>query len=259
MAHFYENLEDNQFGLLLNQYLLIKNENGEVVDKRKWNGNKHIVISHKKVDIDLLGKIAPINLEQELAFDMLQDKNIKVKVLSGGFGTGKDYIMIANALNMLKNNKISKIVWVRNNVEVKNTKPIGFLPGSYKEKLYSYAMILADHLGGTDGLDRLISEGKIELEHLGMIRGRQLENSVVYSTECENLTKEHVQLLLGRIGKGSELWMNGDYKQVDNEVFEYSNGLKYAKEKLKGNPLFGYVKLKKIERSAVAQLADILD
>lgn len=78
-------------------------------------------------------------------------------------------------------------------------------------------------------------------------------------SEAENLTKEHVQLLIGRVGEGSNLWLDGDFKQTDSKVFEENNGLNIAIEKLKGHQLFGYVHLEKSERSETAALADLLD
>ena len=259
MAYFYENLGENKFECKRNMYLLIKDLSGEVVDKRKWNGISHVPISYKPVPKDFVDRVVPINLQQELAFDLLQDRNSTIKVLGGAFGSGKDLLMISNALNLIKNNKFKKIIWVRNNIEVKNTKPIGFLPGSYIDKLVPYAMPLCDHIGGKDGLEMLMMQGKIELEHLGLLRGRNFEDSIVYCSEAENMSKEHIQLLLGRIARGSELWLNGDCRQVDENTFETNNGLKRAINKLQGNPKFGFVKLQKVERSATAQLADLLD
>ena len=97
------------------------------------------------------------------------------------------------------------------------------------------------------------------MTHLGYLRGRDIRDSILMSGESGNLTKEHVQLLLGRIGKGSALWLDGDVKQVDMPVFEKNSGLSIAIERLKGNPLFGYVHLEKTERSETAALADLLD
>jgi PhoH-like ATPase len=78
-------------------------------------------------------------------------------------------------------------------------------------------------------------------------------------SEAENLTKQHIQLLIGRVGEGSNLWFDGDFKQVDSKVFENNNGLNIAIEKLNGHPLFGYVHLEKSERSETAAMADLLD
>ena len=71
----------------------------------------------------------------------------------------------------------------------------------------------------------MLGQGKVELVHLGFIRGRDIKNSIIMCSEAENMTKEHIQLLLGRVGEGSSLWMNGDYKQVDGDVFLKNSGL----------------------------------
>lgn len=142
---------------------------------------------------------------------------------------------------------------------MKNSKPIGYLPGNYKDKLLPFAMVLADHLGGVDGLEYMIGQGKVEIVHLGFIRGRDIKNSIIICSEAENMTKEHIQLLLGRVGEGSSLWINGDYKQVDDKVFMENSGLITAVDKLKGHPRFGFVKLIKTERSETAAMADLLD
>ena len=73
------------------------------------------------------------------------------------------------------------------------------------------------------------------------------------------MTKEHVQLLIGRVGENSALWLNGDQRQVDKQVFENNNGLMTAIRKLSGHELFAHVHLEKTERSATAAMADLLD
>lgn len=120
-------------------------------------------------------------------------------------------------------------------------------------------MPLADHVGGNEGLSNLAFQGIIEPQHLGYIRGRDIKNSIILCSEAENLTVAHVQLLLGRVGEGSSLWLNGDHKQTDRNVFKENSGLQRIVEKLKGNPLFGYINLVKSERSAVSALANLLD
>ena len=120
-------------------------------------------------------------------------------------------------------------------------------------------MPLADHLGGVDGLNLLITQGKIELQHFGYIRGRSLSNCIVLCSEAENMTKEHMQLLISRIAENSTLWINGDYNQIDDLVFENNNGLIQAINILKGNELFGHVELSITERSATANLSSLFD
>ena len=259
MSNFYLHSKENLYDCLLNEYLIIRNSKGEIVDYRKWNGNEYYALSYKQINSHFLGKIKPINPQQVLAFDMLQNKNITIKVLSGGMGAGKDIVMIANALKLIEEGKFDKLIYVRNACTVKDSKDIGYLPGDKYSKLKPFAMVLADHLGGENALDMQIMSGNLEIEHLGYIRGRDIKNSIIYCTEAENLTKEHVQLLIGRVGEGSSLWMNGDFRQTDNPIFRMNNGLLSAVSKLAGNEKFGYVQLQKTERSETAALADLLD
>lgn len=259
MSYFYCHTNENIYDCLRNEYLIIKKSDGEVVDYRKWDGNEYRSVSYKQVNSTFMGKIKPRNPQQVLAFDMLQNKDQTIKIISGKFGTGKDLIMIANALKLIEEGKYDKLIYIRNAVDVKDASAIGFLPGSKEEKLRPYAMPLADHLGGETGLDMQIMAGNIEIEHLGYIRGRDLKNAIVYCSEAENLTKEHVQLLIGRIGSGSSLWLNGDFKQTDSAVYRMNNGLLSAVEKLAGHEKFGYVQLQKTERSETAAMADLLD
>lgn len=201
----------------------------------------------------------PKNAEQELAVDLLMDDSITVKLLTGQFGSGKTLLSVAAACQMLQAQRYERIVWVRNNVEVRDTNSIGALPGTYLEKMSVWAMPLADHLGGIDALETQIKYGRVEIEHLGFLRGRDIKNSVIFCTEAEHLTREHVQLLLGRVAEGSILILEGDFRQVDGRAFEKNNGLKAAIECLRGNRLVGYVHLNKSVRSETARLADLLD
>lgn len=259
-AEHYQN-PTNKWNLLNNQFLIIRNSNGEVIDRQKWVDNKKgfSALSYKQIDNIYTGKIKPRNIQQELAFDLFQNKNITTKVIFGKFGSGKDMIMSAHALNMIQRGVYDKLIFVRNNYGVKNSKEVGFLKGELNEKLLPFAMPLADHVGGVDGLKMLINQGKVELQHFGFIRGRDIKNSIVYVSEAENMTKEHIQLLISRIAEGSTLWINGDFKQVDDTIFERNSGLKQIINCLKGNELFGCVELNITERSKTAQLAALLD
>lgn len=259
MSYFYLHLNENIYDCLVNEYLIIRKSDGEIVDYKKWNGEEYKTVSYKQINSSFMGKIKPRNPQQVLAFDMLQNKEETIKIISGKFGSGKDYIMIANALKLIEDGKFDKLIYIRNAVGVKDANEIGFLPGSKDEKLKPFAMPLADHLGGETGLDMQIMAGNIEIEHLGYIRGRDLKNAIVYCSEAENLTKEHVQLLIGRIGDGSSLWMNGDFKQTDSPIYRMNNGLLSVVQKLSGYKKFGYVQLEKTERSETAAMADLLD
>lgn len=259
MSYFYLHQNQNIYDCLINEYLIIRKSDGEIVDYKKWTGSEYKSLVYNQVNSSFMGKIKPRNPHQTLTFDMLQDKNTAIKVICGKMGSGKDYIMIANALKQIEDGKYDRMIYIRNAIDVKDASEIGFLPGTALEKLKPFAMPLADHLGGESGLDMQLDAGNIEIEHLGHIRGRDFKNSIIYCSEAENLTKEHVQLLIGRVGEGSSLWINGDFKQTDSPLYRMNNGLLSTITKLAGHPKFGYVQLEKTERSETAAMADLLD
>ena len=259
LAQFYSNKNLWAGDLYENQYMLIKDSTGEIVDKYcRQNGELRQVLYHK-LGGTFTGAIKPRNPQQICLFDMLKDKTSKIKLVTGRFGSGKTMAMTVAALELIEKGKFDKIVWVRNNVSVKDAPEIGFLPGTEIDKLMPYVMPLADHAGGEEGIKKMLENGTLEVIPLGHLRGRSLRNSIVFCTECENLTKQHIQLLMGRIDEGSQLWLDGDTKQRDRAIFEQSAGLEKMIERLAGNKLFAHIHLEKSERSEVAALADLLD
>lgn len=262
MAYSKDAEQKNLFDTPTNGYILIPNADadGNTAGIR-WNGSRYVPIKYKKISNRFTGDIRPRNDQQRLAFDMLQNDDITVKMLAGTFGSGKTMLMVSSAIDMIEKHKVDKLIWIRNNIEVKNTKELGALPGTLLEKLgaASFAGPLADHLGGESGLEYWIKNGQVEVAHLGFIRGRDYKNAILLVSEAENLTKEHIQLLLGRVGEGSMLWLDGDLKQTDEAVFENNSGMRKAISALTGNPHFAYVYMPKTERSETSQLADLLD
>lgn len=271
LAAIYESPESNQFSLVKNQYLFIWNKdkptynidgehNGyELIDNFKFDGLKLIKLKYKPISPKFMGeKVKPINKKQEMLFDLLQNKDITIKSCFGKYGVGKDFVMIQHALDLIEDGKMDKIIWARNNVELADVPTLGILPGDKIEKLLEFAMPLADHVGGVEALEVLIRQGKIEIQHLGSLRGRDIKRSIIYVTECQNNTKDHIKLLIGRVGKESQLWLNGDLKQTDKDVYKVNSGIR-ALYKLAGHRLYGQVTLDKTERSDTAELADLLD
>lgn len=169
---------------------------------------------------------------------------------------GKTLALVTAALQGLKEHRFDRIVWIRNNVDVKDTKDMGALPGDANEKLMPFLGPFIDHAGGEKAVNKMIEDGTLCVEPLQFLRGRNLENSLIMCTESENLTKEHLQLIIARCAEGSNVWLDGDVRQRDKKVFENSRGLEAMIDSLKGEELFAYVYLTKTERSKTASLAD---
>jgi len=69
---------------------------------------------------------------------------------------------------------------------------LGALPGTEFDKILPYVMPMADHCGGITGIERFVKEELLEVIPLGFLRGRSIRNSIIISSEAENLTKEHI-------------------------------------------------------------------
>lgn len=242
-----------------NEYLIAKNEEGEVVDKLQQKHGRLMRVPFQTLKNAYLGEVKPRNDQQELTVDLLLDPDAKIKVIKGVYGSGKDYLMLSAALQLIEKNKFDKIVFVRPNVSVRGLPDIGALPGTADEKLSWTLAPLYDKVGGEEGVAMMLQHKILESVPLLFIRGRSFENSIIYVTEGQNMTTEIAKLVIGRIGEGSELWINADTHQTDKKMFDEDNGVQKMIERLSGNPLFGYVYMPKTERSSVAELATLLD
>lgn len=256
------------FKMLNNQYLLIYDESEPDKLSRQYvmKEGKLEKIGRSSIKIKQCGygskntnkTYVPKNDEQVCAFDLIKDRRTTIKFLDGKFGVGKSMLLVAGALELLEHEKFDRIVWIRNNVDVKNTKDLGALPGEVNEKLKPFLGPFIDHAGETRVMS-MVQDGRLVVEPLQFLRGRNLENSLILCSEAENLTKEHIQLIIARAAEGSEVWFDGDRRQRDGSAFEKSQGIETMIERFKGNPLFGYVYLPKTERSKTAAMADLLD
>jgi predicted ribonuclease YlaK len=99
-SQLYNDTSLNVYDCLVNQYILVKDDD-RIVDRLKWNGRNYERLSYKQIDNNYTGRIKPVNPQQDLAFDMLQDKETTIKVLTGRFGSGKTFLMIATALQLI--------------------------------------------------------------------------------------------------------------------------------------------------------------
>ncbi|TVY09953.1 PhoH family protein [Paenibacillus cremeus] len=269
LASIYESQEQNVYDLSLNEYISIwdlskptYDENNkvtgyELIDQLKWDGNRLIKIKYKHAESRFMGKVSPINYKQRLLFDLLQNRNIGIKLCQGNFGTGKDYSMVANMIKLIEDNAFEKMIFIRNTEPLEGSKELGFLPGDLMAKMEPWVGMIADCLGGYEGLRMLVEKGKIEIANFSALRGRSFANSILYCSEGQNLSSNHMKLIISRVGQGSELWINGDLKQRDNKRYDSDSGIRTL-YKLKGHKLFGMVTLDKNERSNVASLVELL-
>jgi len=59
-ALLYERSTENRYNCLTNEYLILHNEAGEVIDKLKWTGSEYKPLAYKQLSNDYSGKIAAV-------------------------------------------------------------------------------------------------------------------------------------------------------------------------------------------------------
>ena len=150
----------------------------------------------------------------------------------GPAGTGKTYLAVACAVDMLERNEIERIL-LRPAVEA--GEKLGFLPGDLTQKIDPYLRPLYDALYemiGFEKVGKMIEKQIIEIAPLAYMRGRTLNNSFVILDEAQNTTPEQMKMFLTRLGFGSRAVITGDITQVDLPR-GHKSGLAQAMEILK--------------------------
>lgn len=153
---------------------------------------------------------------------------------TGPAGSGKSFLAMAVAVEKLLSNEVSKIVLTRPVCEAGES--LGFLPGTFEEKISPYLLPLLDALEDLVGVTmakKLMDAEKIEFAPLAYMRGRTFSNSYVILDEAQNTTVEQIKLFVTRAGEHSTFVVNGDVSQSDlRGVVE--NGLEYLVRRLRG-------------------------
>ena len=127
MAEFYSNLNTNYFFLHINEYLLLKDAEGNLVDTLCWTGETHRTIYFPKVESTMLGSLKPKDEYQRLALDSLYHN--KITMLKGSAGTGKTLLSLSYLFNCLENHKIDRIIVFCNTVATRGSAKLGLIIG----------------------------------------------------------------------------------------------------------------------------------
>ena len=261
LNEFYTN-QENTFDLKVNEYLIIRNQEGEVIDRFCWTGEEFDRLKFKSFRSRWFGEVRPMkdDVYQMLAADSFSRNNITM--IKGPAGTGKSYLSLAYLLNQLEYHKIDKIIIFCNTVATKNSARLGFYPGTRDEKLLDSQIgnLLSSKIGDKTEVERLIAEGKLVLLPLSDIRGYDTSgmNAGIYISEAQNMDVSLMKLALQRIGEDSICIIDGDEKtQVDDISFAgNNNGMKRVSKIFRDTDVYGEIELRKIHRSKIAQIAE---
>lgn len=232
----------------------------------------------------LLGKQAlpPLNAEQKLFSQAIQDTSTDVIVCESKAGSGKTAVALSNAMRLINTNTpYTEIIYIRNTVnDLDKEEEVGFLPG-LEEKFALYYEPLEDTLDSM--ARRKHSKSKLKGEELEMrideevqsmkntynitamstmgLRGRTLKNAVIILDEFQNLSKGSAQKVLTRIGDNCKIIILGSNKQIDNAfITKYNNGLSVVLNdccSVMSDNINKYaISLKKVVRSDITEWAE---
>src|SRR6266849_4982462 len=134
----------------------------------------------------------------------------------GPAGTGKTYLAVATAVDMMMAGAVERIILSRPAVEA--GERLGFLPGDLREKVDPYLRPLYDALDDMippEKLKTYVERRVIEVVPLAYMRGRTLNNAYVILDEAQNASGMQMKMFLTRIGPNSKAIITGDITQID--------------------------------------------
>ena len=231
-----------------NEYLIIHNVDDDSTREMRFDGQNFVALKLPPSKV-IKGK----NALQRCALDILNNQNITVAAILGGYGSGKTLIGTKLALfSVQEKGWQSKIVCLRE--AVSEGAEIGYLPGEKDLKILDFMLPFADQLeGGEFELESLKQRGVIEANTPYFIKGRTYNESILLVDEAEDLSEKQIRLIGTRVGHDSRVFYMGDYKQsVVNPSRQ--NALIRMCNELRGNPMFGCIYLDEDVRSDTSKM-----
>jgi len=154
------------------------------------------------------------NSAQKIAYMAFEQHDLLF--LMGVAGTGKTHLAVAFACSEVLSKKKKKIVLTRPIVEA--GEKLGYLPGTFEEKINPFLMPIFDCLDtllGRDTIERNKINQCLEIAPVAYLRGRTFNDSVVILDEAQNSTEEQLKLVMTRLGIDSKMIITGDPTQSD--------------------------------------------
>lgn len=230
---------------LTNEYVILTNNDLNQTYEYRWDGNQLVRLKLPK-------EVPGLNALQRCALDLMNNQDLTIKLILGGYGSGKTYLSVQVALQHLRTGSYSKILCVRE--PVGEGKEIGFLKGSKEEKTDDFFKPIEHSLkGGEFELLDMIKRGQLEKEVPYFMKGTTYNDTIILCDEAEDIHYKQLKLIGTRLGTGSCIYLIGDYKQSILDMTE-NNGLLRLVEQLKGNPKVGIITLDEDVRSETSKI-----
>lgn len=212
--------------------------------------------------------IKPRNREQAQLFNLMDDPEVRVIVVTGAAGTGKSTAIGAYALDRVMKkgeDSFAKMILSKPLEIVTKTRYWGTVPGDENDKfgpfLKSFSIMFENMIGksGAQYIKTAIEKKIIEFMPLELMRGATLRDAIVWYDEAQNLNAHEAATLGTRIDDvgNSKLVLSGDLNQRDRQNLKRSmTGLHKlcTSPYFLRSPLTAHVDLKVIERGEIAEL-----
>ena len=157
-----------------------------------------------------------ISLSEEQKLAKSEIRKHPFNFILGKAGSGKTLVAVQIAFDSFFKREVNKIVITRPTVSNEDN---GFLPGSLEEKMEPWLVPIRSNMRKVYNkptiLEKMEKDEDIELVSLSHFRGRTFDNAVVIVDEFQNLTKQQLGMVLGRLGKNSRMILCGDGQQID--------------------------------------------
>ena len=176
--------------------------------------------------------LRPRTLKQQAYVEAIETHDLTLAL--GPAGSGKTFLAAVQAVKMLQERKVERLILTRPAVEA--GERLGFLPGDLQQKVDPYLRPLYDALHALLGQERtssLLDRNVIEVAPLAYMRGRTLRDAFVILDEAQNTTPTQMRMVLTRLGENSRMVVTGDPSQIDLPAHQRS-GLIEAAQVLEG-------------------------
>jgi len=203
--------------------------------------------------------IQPKNQRQRDYMDAIRSNDMVFGL--GPAGTGKTFIAVAQALKALEHDDVKRIIITRPAVEA--GEKLGFLPGSFADKVDPYLQPIYDALNilaGKPYIEAMRRDGRIEIAPLAFMRGRTLNDAFILLDEAQNCTWTQLVMLMTRMGEHSKCVITGDASQTD--LLRGQSGLSNivnALGKVEGIEVFSFGPEDVVRHPLVSRIVNALD
>ena len=244
------NLMDNMdlFDWNTNEYLIIQNTDDSSEKEMRFDGEKFVALK-----LPPSKYIKAKNSLQRCALDILNNQDITIAAILGGYGSGKTFISLQMALyNVNEKGYQSKILGVRS--PQGEGKEVGFLPGDLNSKVEGFFEPLTQQLnGGEFELESLKQRGVLETNIPFYMKGTTYNDTIFVVDEAEDLDEKQIRLVGTRVGSNSKIYFAGDYKQSVINTTTNNALIKMCNE-FKGNKQFATIYLGEDVRSSTSKM-----